>query len=1118
MPRLASRHIIRSVMSVALSVGITNTAIAQAVQPDDVDWGLVGASFVSGLQSWQPGEQLTQDDNFFISRVRPHQRFTNTATQVNPDIMDRNLCYWVPCGTLSTTADSHGQELPQMILPSGQFDADVFTMWPYITHWGVWTAPLLRMPANLADVAHRNGVPVSCTADIPTGALNSSWTSALTRLTDTDTTLIADYMSWYGIDGFGYNSEFSTSVDMVTRLQNMHEALYRQMRTSGRDPIFDIIWYDGMTTEGRIMYDCGLWKYNHTFFGDSAHMRSIFFFNYNWNEDDLLIQSQKKAAEIGRSTRDIYCGFNMQGQEPKLILKSSQRWPMLQRYPFSIGLWGAHSESMLWESRDEQGASPSRKQRSYLLRQERWFGGGSRNPISTGDVTNSMRYDVCNYNFFGMSKLLSARSALCWDISEEPFITHFNVGNGTFFNREGRRQHDVAWSNIGVQDHLPTWRYWLATQWLGRDAADADTGLDAELTWSDAYLGGSCLRILHGRVEDNDGQLSASTAEAPSAWLHLFKTDFSVTADDTLSLRIKRRSGSGRISLVTSLTGDEATPVTLGTLDLDTCSYTDWTLLRVAIGDLQTDGGETRLAVIGLRLEQYSSDMDFLVGELSLCPATSFPTPAAPTALRTTLLRASDRGADAKLLWSMPNDIEPTRTCYNLDVNAAYYLMYAGRKQKGTDAKADTLCCAITTSWAGLLYSCPTAGADSIRFGVSAVSLDERSQSPIVWEPYHAIADSWTEEATHDVVPETLPDDCGRQPEITDIAIYGDTLLTYTGIAANGSVHRGISLQERGYGVLANDSLVGLAAPQSFSIEAWVRPTIYWADTQLFSIRDKTDSWFANECGFCWHFVDTEGHASSLCFRTETGGTATVALPATLCVPAGRWSHLRYGFSYRASDEAWQVALWVNDTLRVRSAWMTGLYPWRPLNVISFGGHQYNHPGIDGVIDGFSLTVGDEKTVIPASAAHRLDYTSGEAEGVGTLSWLPDIYAPGCPWISSTDTASYDVITEALWQIPGAQIIDTDGDDTSGWAKVHFARPGTYQAKLILRNGYGQDERTYPLITVSPDDETATIETVLAERAEASERQCYDIYGHHVSRQRARGLVFTGKRSLYIKP
>ena len=63
-----------------------------------------------------------------------------------------------------------------------------------------------------------------------------------------------------------------------------------------------------------------------------------------------------------------------------------------------------------------------------------------------------------------MASFMTARSAMSWDLSEEPLVTYFNLGNGKFFNLNGVRQHSKSWYNVGIRDYLPTWRWWFASK------------------------------------------------------------------------------------------------------------------------------------------------------------------------------------------------------------------------------------------------------------------------------------------------------------------------------------------------------------------------------------------------------------------------------------------------------------------------------------------------------------------------------------------------------------------------------------------------------------------------------------------------------------------------------
>ena len=129
------------------------SAGAQELKEGYIVWGTSSDKMGQTITDWQPGQTLSEDDHFFISRIKPKARFRNVATQVRQNITesnDKKLIAWLPVNDEAKNA-----------LPDGVFDSEVFTMWPYVTHWGNWTAPLGRVPGAFLNVAHKNGVPVS---------------------------------------------------------------------------------------------------------------------------------------------------------------------------------------------------------------------------------------------------------------------------------------------------------------------------------------------------------------------------------------------------------------------------------------------------------------------------------------------------------------------------------------------------------------------------------------------------------------------------------------------------------------------------------------------------------------------------------------------------------------------------------------------------------------------------------------------------------------------------------------------------------------------------------------------------------------------------------------------
>ncbi len=726
-----------------LLAGLPLVAGAQQIKSGYVDKGITGSAFPEALKAWEKGKKWSDDDNFYISRVKPHQRFRNQATQVNVELSedkDKKLIFWVPINNQEFNA-----------LPDGVFDSEVFPMWSYITHYGDWSAPLIRVPAGFLDVAHKNGVPVTTLASIPYGNISKEWKEALTSLAEAGPEKLSDFLLYYGVDGIGYNSEFSGSSSIVTGLADLHEKTLKIMKDSGRNPIADFIWYDGTNKAGKITFDRGLASHNADLWGYGDDIRSSLFLNYNWNYKSLLDKTVTNASSYGRTPLDIYCGINMQGREPHN--SSKEIWTLLEQYPVSIGLWGAHSENMFFESRAEQGSSPMKRQQTYLNRMMNWFTNGAHNPIASLATTNSLIYSAAKDDFFGMSKMMSARSALKWNLDDEPFITYFNLGNGRFFNWNGERCHNSEWYNIAAQDYLPTWMWWFASSFLGRDVADLPTdGLEAEFVWDDAWNGGSTIRVAGNAIDE---------------YLHLFKMEFQLKEGDEITFRYKLLNGSADAFIAMSLKGDEANPIAeecMKVMEADALANPlNWTERKFTVDrDIMIpNGGE--VAMIALHFKN-ASDLDMRFGEFSIKRPSALKSAIdAPVVESTKILNARHDGVDAKIIFNMPND-KGNDVCYNSDVNTSLFKLYAQQEYDGP------VLMGMTTSWAGLMFSVPNqmgSGA-KYRFGVSALALDHHTESDISWGEWLDPSEVYT------ISDDILISDCVIKPNERFEIYYAD--------------------------------------------------------------------------------------------------------------------------------------------------------------------------------------------------------------------------------------------------------------------------------------------------------------------------------------------------------
>lgn len=698
-----------------LVMAISSGVFAQSWHPGDIKW-ISSQQFARNVEKWNSTHQLGEDDNFFISRVRPAMRFHNRATQIDPSleamVNDKRLCAWLPINT-----DYSGDN--KNALPTGEFDSECFTMWSYIDHWGNWTAPMGAMPGSFSDVAHKNGVAVSSVASIPFGAITSQWADALDGVIELDPAVAARMLVYYGMDGLGYNSEFDGyPAEKLERLRSFHESLLKHLNeeyakvSKGYD-MAENLWYDGTSDDGEILFDRGLDNHNIKNWGGLGEERSSLFFNYNWNKGYLLGSTVENAFWLAndRNPLYIYCGINMQGGEPRA---TKPNWELLKGVPLSIGLWGAHSENMFWQNRYDNGQDPLLRQQTYQQRIEQWFSGGNHNPA---DLPKEMsRNTICHTgdsDFHGMASFMSARSVLCWDLGVSPFITNFNVGNGKFFNWKGERMNGNEWYNIGIQDYMPTWRWWGSENFLGKDASASKPGIHPSFCWDDAYFGGSCLRL---------------KGDTRKEYLHLFKTAFLMRQGDRLTVKFKPNSAEGKVTLVGSVEGKEGeVSLRLPLAWNATADSNGWQTSELILDEL-TGEGKT-LAMLALEFEDCSG-LDLLLGEISLRRGSSVM-PVMPEVTSSAVLRNSHSGIDAKIIFNVPNSKRAGEVCYNDEVGAQMFKIYS--QEEGGEISLR----GATTSWAAMSYATPFEGDENgngrIRFGVSAVAPDLEAETAIAW-------------------------------------------------------------------------------------------------------------------------------------------------------------------------------------------------------------------------------------------------------------------------------------------------------------------------------------------------------------------------------------------------
>lgn len=692
-----------------------------AQRSKDIQWNpLNGMNFVEFLEVWEPGIPVSEDDNFFISRVKLKERFENKNTQVHPELTTaRQLCWWTPMGDGKKEWKS---------FPRNQFETDNFNMWQYVDIHGNWGDGWFRVPGVFNDVAHKNGVRTGCVLFInwaePVKKAGDRVYDLFSKLMTKDeygrfkyAEKLIRFLRYYGIDGIGVNPEGEWDADVASEVQDFFVELHVQAEKLGLQG-FHIDWYDSNDGQGRLSFgQNALQERNRNWFQKgNRRVTDMFMLNYNidtWRgNNDPMGESARNAMKFGRSSYDVYAGFYLRGRglssydsEPR----AGKGWEVLKDKPVSVCLWGEHDRNNIHNASYEHGKEPLAVQQTYLRKLEYFFTSGTRNPVNAPVVTNTITTvnEEDMRRFHGISTFFPARSTM----QGLPFVTRFNLGNGLFFNREGKTENGYPWYNVGVQDWMPSWRWWV-TGHDGRVPADA---IQCDFVFEDAWFGGSCLK-LHGRTAYSK--------------VRLFKTNIPVHEKVKLSFTYKMKMGEyGKLKLVLSKVGAEDQFIEIPVEGKNISR--EWLTVTCKLGNFGWNEKD-HVACIGLVVENTSDDFEMFIGELALTDARMKFKPVKPEITKAEIIRTYADSLDFKLVWNVIPWVnrEKDMSVMNEAIDTWYFEVYLKDSSKARPRLITT-----TTSWAA--YACGVnvkAMSEVLWLGVRAVAPDGKRSSRIVWQ------------------------------------------------------------------------------------------------------------------------------------------------------------------------------------------------------------------------------------------------------------------------------------------------------------------------------------------------------------------------------------------------
>ncbi len=492
---------------------------------------------VLDILNWSPETDLNAA---YLKASVPLQERNDAfmATQANPSLS--------PDTQMLNLAGDYGNAFFESYQANDNFDSLLHNYWQYTDIFASWHGlPTSEVPEELYDpeadwterhfefgilnlpnpaytnAAHKNGTLSLGTIFLPREGQTHS---DLLIKNDSNEFPVAkklvEMAEFYGFDGYFINQETDISPTEVS--------LYKEFMQAMREKGLYIQWYDSVTDpSGKIDYQNEFNQSNSPFVKDNlmGRVSDSIFLNYWWNEQRIE-NSKQHAESLGLNPlytvfTGVEAGMYKYNQPYNLRdILDSQGNPKT-----AIATLG--SEFVLGELDADTGLGRTENDNQYKVfeRERLWWSGPNQDP------TNATRND--DYpNWDGIASYIAERSV----INGTSFVTNFNTGHGLKYYQNGEVANKEEWSNINLQDILPTWQWWFENN-SGKETTlkvDFDYGKDYvsgenfDYKTVGGYKGGSSL-VIEGDLQEDQ-------------FLRLYKTDLDITKGSSFDITYQKSS------------------------------------------------------------------------------------------------------------------------------------------------------------------------------------------------------------------------------------------------------------------------------------------------------------------------------------------------------------------------------------------------------------------------------------------------------------------------------------------------------------------------------------------------------------------------------------------------
>ncbi len=260
-------------------------------------------------------------------------------------------------------------------------------------------------------------------------------------------------------------------------------------------------------------------------------------------------------------------------------------------------------------------------------RERMYFSGVMSDPTNTGKKAGYSRPEVGVSDasgWVGVADFTSERSVVDGSV----FYTNFNTGKGRSYWTDGKLTNRNDWTNLTVQDILPTWQWWVSVPEAG-EGQEAYAKLGVDFDYGEKYYTEALDYKKIGGYNGGSSLVVAGKLEAENL-VKLYKTELDVVNGSKMSVTYQKPSASDgsemKLALIMKDAPEKVEYITIPDAGEKTNGW------KTAEIDLSKFAGR-KIATIGLAFNPGKNAVEnyqMNIGEIRLSDDKNH-TPAAPT-------------------------------------------------------------------------------------------------------------------------------------------------------------------------------------------------------------------------------------------------------------------------------------------------------------------------------------------------------------------------------------------------------------------------------------------------------------------------------------------------------